>query len=711
MATQDLYAAARAHTQTQRHQNQVMVAPSDIQTRDDGTQYITVSSEGTSETPTQLLNQGFRQEPDGTWARYLPPDDLGPNPEQDRLYDEARRRTTELGALSSSQGAAYSSAATEQIPLLDEAAAGAVSLLTGRPYSEVRDVQTDLADFDRENYRTARNAGGISGFAAGLAAPGGAYIRGAQGAGVLGQTARAATVGTGYGAAYGFGAGEGSAAERLPGAVQGAAIGGVTAGALQAGGQYAGRLLGISNAGQRPPNPNSMASRVADFDRVGIDPTLAGAGGPVSQRTAQALSGNILTGQPIAAAARRAETQTADAIDRIAGAYGSAEGRISAGQTLQRSAREGAETLRREGGALYDSTNALDANPTQIPLSSSRQAVEESLSVFTTPELRDWFTRNATDLTQFQDVLNRADQGVTLGEARQLRTIVGKMLNDPTVFNSRSEAGLRRLYGALSNDVAAGAEQLGGPEAARALSRADTYYRAARTRADDVLSRFYDANNPADAYARLIDAAKATGRRSNWAQLRQLRSSVPAEDWDEIASGVIRDLGQRGDNFSVARFATEWETMTPQARRILFGGADRAEQFSDLEALARVMRQQQQAGRFYNYSESGNVAGNIGVGSGLALAGSQAVSGNFIPAAAVVGGAVAGNGLSRILTTPGVARWLAGPAQRIVPDAESLARRNAAFAEFWAANRDAISRAAAQSDVGPMQAAAEEPEP
>src|SRR5690606_38836538 len=149
-------------------------------------------------------------------------------------------------------------------------------------------------------------------------------------------------------------------------------------------------------------------------------------------------------------------------------------------------------------------------------------------------------------------------------------------------------------------------------EAARALSRADTYYSAARTRADDVLSRFYDANNPSDAYARLTDAAKATGRRSNWAQLRQLRSSVPAEDWDEIASGVIRDLGQRGDNFSVARFATEWETMTPQARRILFGGADRAEQFSDLEALTRVMRQQQQAGRFYNYSESGNVAGNIG---------------------------------------------------------------------------------------------------
>jgi len=696
MAVQDIYAAARAHTQ----QVAPPQSPQDTYTRpEDGAQLPVVNRAPINENPTQLLNMGFRQDSNGQWVKYTEPE----APAVD--YSADRTRTAELGALKSGQVESFASGATEQIPLLDEAAAWVAGLITGTPYSEVRDLQTDLNQYDRENYGAARNAGGVSGFAAGLAAPGSAYVRGATGAASVG---RAAQIGAGYGAAYGFGAGDGSFQERAPGAVTGAVLGAATGAGAQAAAPYASRLLGISSTGTRPTS--RMAQSVADFDQVGIEPTLAGVGGPVSQRTAQTLAGNVLTGQPIAAAARRAETQTGEAIDRIAGAYGTAEGRTSAGATLQRSAREGAQTLRREGGALYEPINALESNPTPIPLTASRQAVDESLSVFTTPDLRDWFTRNATDLTQFQDVLQKADQGVTFGEARQLRSIVGRMLNDPTVFNSRSEAGLRRLYGALSDDVAAGAEQLGGPEAAQALSRADTYYSAARSRADNVLSRFYDANNPADAYARLIDAAKATGRRSNWAQLRQLRSSVPAEDWDEIASGVIRDLGQRGDDFSVARFATEWETMTPQARRILFGGAERAEQFSDLNALARVMRQQQQAGRFYNYSESGNAAGNIGVGSGLALAGQQAMTGNLIPAATIVGAGVAGNGLSRILTSPGVARWLAGPVQRIVPDAENLARRNAAFAQWWDLNRDAVVRAAAQSDVVPMQAAAEEPQ-
>lgn len=712
MAVQDLYAAARAHTQQvappPRPQGTATVAASDITRRPDGTAYVTLSSEGTSETPTQLLNQGFRQEADGTWARYVDSADVSP---QQDIYADARKATAEEQVSNAVMAAnplgsqlAFQTAALEQAPLGDEASALFASLLTGQSYSDLRDIQTKQARFDRENYGAQRNLGGAAGFTAGLAVPvGSGYIQGARG---LAQAGRAATVGSVSGAAYGFGAGDGSFAERAPGAVTGAVLGGATGAGVQAAAPFASRLLGISSTGTRQPSP--MASRVADFNQVGIEPTLAGVGGPMSQRTAQTLAGNVMTGQPIAAAARRAETQTADAIDRVAGAYGGAEGRMSAGATLQRSAREGADTLRREGGALYEPINALDANPTPIPLTASRQAVDESLSVFTTPELRDWFTRNATDLAQFQDVLQKADQGVTFGEARQIRSIVGRMLNDPTVFNSRSEAGLRRLYGALSDDVAAGAEQLGGAEAAQALSRADTYYSAARSRADNVLARFYDAQNPADAYSRLIDAAKATGRRSNWAQLRQLRSSVPAEDWDEIASGVIRDLGRRGDDFSVARFATEWETMTPQARRILFGGAERSEQFSDLNALARVMRQQQQASRFYNYSESGNAAGNIGVGSGLALAGQQAMTGNLIPVATIVGAGVAGNGLSRILTSPGVARWLAGPVQRAVPDAESLARRNAAFAQWWDLNRDAFVRAAAQSDVVPMQAAAEE---
>lgn len=314
MATQDLYAAARAHTQTQRPQNEVMVAPSDIHTRDDGTQYITVSSEGTSETPTQLLNQGYRQEADGTWAKYLSPADLGENPEQDRLYDEARDTTNralaadilrQSGILTGA--GAFDRSALEQAPLGDEIAAAVIAPFVGQNYSGVRDIQADLAQHDRENFGLQRNAGGLAGFTAGLAVPAGSGVVQA-GRGLASQTARATALSSGVGAAYGFGAGEGSFSERLPGAVQGGVIGGVTGGTLHAGGQYAGRLLGISNANAPLPRPSADESAAARLARtiddtggaatersrlegLGLSPSLMDIGGGTTERLVRTAAG------------------------------------------------------------------------------------------------------------------------------------------------------------------------------------------------------------------------------------------------------------------------------------------------------------------------------------------------------------------------------------------------------------------------------------
>lgn len=669
--------------------------------RPDGSSYIVASREFTNETATELLNQGYEKQPDGVWAKTV-----GTVAYEDAPWNQAPE--VEIAPpLLSGPVEAFSLAAAEQIPFLDEAAAGTAALLTGNSYGEVRDLQRDLQSYDRENYGAARNAGGIAGFTAGLVAPGGAYVQNARGAQ---QVLRAGQVGAAYGGLYGAGAADGDLADRAVAGGIGALAGGIGGAGLTRGGQalgnYAQRLGGIASINTRTPSP--VAQRVADLESLGITPTLAGAGGPMSQRTAQTLAGNIVTGQPIAQAAQRVRGETVNALENVASQYGTAEGVYSAGRTLQRASQEGADALRREGGVLYEPINALEANPTPIPLTRSAEAVNTALEVFQTPELRDWFTRNSTDLQDFGRILNREDNTVTFAEARRLRSIVGSMLKDPQVFQSRSEAGLRSLYGALSDDITSGAQQLGGPEAAAALGRADTFYSAARTRADDVLSRFYNANTPTEAYARLLDSARSTGRRSDWAAVRQLRDSVNPEDWNEIGSGIIRSLGGEGENFSVAKFATEWEKLTPQARRALFGGEGRTEQFQALNTLARVARDQTSATRFYNNSESGNVVNNIG--SGGAFLGAL-MTGNTELATAIAGAGALGNGLARLLTNPDVARWVAGGTRTAVRDAERIARRDAAFGGWWNLNRDAVTRLVAQNDnlpSLPMQSAAEE---
>lgn len=141
---------------------------------------------------------------------------------------------------------AFAQGAAEQIPFLDEAAARAVSLITGEPYDYVRETQRMGNQIDREEQPLARNAGGVTGFAAGIAAPGAAYVRGAQGAAQIG---RAATLGAGYGGAYGAGAAEDGYASRLAGLGTGAAVGGVTGGALQAAAPLVSRATGAVGRG------------------------------------------------------------------------------------------------------------------------------------------------------------------------------------------------------------------------------------------------------------------------------------------------------------------------------------------------------------------------------------------------------------------------------------------------------------------------------
>jgi hypothetical protein len=164
------------------------------------------------------------------------------------------------------QSRAFAMAAAEQIPFLDEAAVGAAGLISGRGYSDVRDSYRALQDIDNQVNRDQRVAGGLTGAAAMMAAPGvgqaGNFIRG--GATGLGQTARAATVGAGAGGLFGAANTDGGLDDRVQGGLLGAAVGAATGGLLDAGGQRA-----IQSAANRVANP----SRQRRLSREGVDLT------------------------------------------------------------------------------------------------------------------------------------------------------------------------------------------------------------------------------------------------------------------------------------------------------------------------------------------------------------------------------------------------------------------------------------------------------
>lgn len=326
---EDLYAPIRAQ------QSALVTPPPRARSRVavNGRAYETVSSEYTNQTPEELRAEGRVFDPaTNSWARTVGsiqvPDDIyaaARDRQEEEQRHAAEREAVKLvgdsGLLNVPGMNAFTRGAAEQAPGLDEALAFGTALGTGSSYSEARRRQNMIADYDRENSGVERSLGGIAGFTAGLAAPGGAYIRGArlapgaseaavraaQGA----QALRAGVVSGGYGGAYGLGAGEGSFADRLPGGAIGAATGflggvGVQKGVQAFANSGFGQRLGSIAGGFAPADPELTAAQrltrtvtdpaaaYAERDRLrslGLNPSLMDVTGGTTERLVRAAAG------------------------------------------------------------------------------------------------------------------------------------------------------------------------------------------------------------------------------------------------------------------------------------------------------------------------------------------------------------------------------------------------------------------------------------
>ena len=168
----------------------------------------------------------YVQQPDGSVGRMTGDAYSNENAANDQGMGGVTTRERNLG----DQARAFTMAAAEQVPFLDEAAVGAAGLISGRGYSDVRDSYQALQSIDNQTNRGQRIAGGIAGAATGFALPGSTYLKGSTG--LLNASLRSAALGAGYGGLYGAGADEGSITDRVGGAVGGAATGGLLGGAI-----------------------------------------------------------------------------------------------------------------------------------------------------------------------------------------------------------------------------------------------------------------------------------------------------------------------------------------------------------------------------------------------------------------------------------------------------------------------------------------------
>lgn len=422
----------------------------------------------------------------------------------------------------------FTSAAGEQIPFLDEAAAGVSGFTTGRGYDAMRDQQMLSRQLQNQTERGSRVAGGIAGFGAGLVAPGGAWINGASNAGRVG---RAAALGAGYGGLFGAGNTDGSLETRLQAAGVQAALGAGGGAVFQRGADAFGAAAASARA---LPSPQRQLSA------AGVDLTPGQIMGGAARRIEDGLQSVPILGDGIRDARRRGlETFNAAAINSA----------ISPVGATNNVGRRGVEEAGQVVGTAYD--NALQG----VAVPNDGQLAADLTSLGRTnplpPELQSGYS------SLLNNYITRFGQGLPGPEWKQLDSEIGAAIRSAQSGSATNPA--QRL---LADKLIQTRQAFQG-----ALERADPFARQSVGQADLAnagLSRIRDAGQSLGTAAR--DGIFTPGDLN-----RAVRNGDSSAGNRQYAQGSAL-LQQLSDNASAVLPSTVPDSGTPFRSLLAVGG-------------------------------------------------------------------------------------------------------------------------------------------
>jgi len=278
---------------------------------------------------------------------------------------------------------------------------------------------------------------------------------------------------------------------------------------------------------------------------------------------------------------------------------------------------------------------------------------------------------------EIRDMASQMADGKLPYEAvKKLRTLVGNEMNNNSLVSDVPRSKWKALYGALSADLQ-GAAQNTGPDAQRAWNRANAYYKAGQNRIEAISNVVDKVGGP-----EAVFNAATSGTRDGATTLRAVMQSLKPEEQKVLAAVMVRKLGRAtpgqqnaiGDAFSMSSYLTNWNRLSPDARKVLFRRF--GPQFSqDMDHLAKMAENVRTGSKvFSNPSGTAASASNIGAwASALTSLGTGHPGG----AAAVAGAAATANVVARVMTNPRFVRWLSKQTQL------GLAPQQANFANLY----------------------------
>jgi hypothetical protein len=436
-----------------------------------------------------------------------------------------------------------------------------------------------------------------------------------------------------------------------------------------------------------PPMRNPAATaRLQDFEGQGVTPSIPAVGqGRAAGLAAQAS--RILPFSPVQRGIAQNTLETQAAVERGASQYGTAADEFAGGNVarnaMTRFAADKSQAASDYGTFFGHMQGAPDA-----PIPNTMRVLTDFkgrfpnapglTGIFTSPPIlrmeEELRPRTVNIPGQTSPVLNQFGQPtavtpaqtvqrggkLSMDELKSMRSKIGEQMEAPTIGPDSIPRGqLKMLYGALTQDMRAAAAAQ-GPEAVRALARAEGNYKI-RMGIIDRLDQITNKDAPEGVF-QAIDRAATAGGGQDAGLLGAVKRTTTPDEWNDVASAVVRRLGNPkpglprapGEpDFSIGSVATNWRKLTPRAKDMLFGPDKPGTPRAGLEELSRVAASLQNVGKLANTSHSAEVGVAFAMVADLFHALGQGRA--PIPELVAFTGAY---GASKLLMNPAFARWL-----------------------------------------------------
>lgn len=504
--------------------------------------------------------------------------------------------------------------------------------------------------------RALAGAGGMQAVGRGLAGATGAVARG------VGETLSAAPGMQAISAATGAGAsgitreeGGGTAAQIAAG-VAGAAA----PSALKAGAEAA--LRGGIRGGER--GRQAVADTVNTFKDAGSTPSVGQATG---NRAIQGVeSGLARTPGSAGVMAKAAEKQAEEMgarVEKIADSVFPKASAAKAGAQIEVGIKQFVGRFKAEQGNLYATLDRHIPKGQPVSVANTIAKLDDLTQPISGAPNLSGGQLGKPAVEQLKNQLRSdAQNGVLPYEAiRQLRSRIGEKLANPKLTDDIDRGTWKQLYGALSDDMAEAAKQ-SGPQAEKAFSRANAFTRAGHDRIDTFLERV----SGKDSVEKIFQAATNPSElREGASTIGSVMKSLEPEQRNAVSAAVIKRMGvanpsnqnDLGEIFSSQTFLTNWNKISPEAKRTLFAGSKGNDLRVSLDKIAEATNTVREGSKvFANPSGTAPATANIAGGAALAM---SVGTGNIGIAGALLAGAASANLSARLMTHAPFVRWLA----------------------------------------------------